>query len=95
MENEAPQMIGGFSTPEVFADEAITFDRVNDTIRITFAVARPESHVAGSAKGLVAVGTLVMPVGSSQRLALGLFDYLKKQGLDPTSLVVSDEQRAN
>jgi hypothetical protein len=85
MENEGPMLVGDFSTPDFFADEAILFDLVNDTVRITFAVARNETPVAGSKGGLVATGRLIMPTGAAQRLSLGLHDYLVKRGLDPSA----------
>lgn len=84
--NDRPALIGDFSTPDVFADDALTFERTNDTIRITFGVARMESPMVGTETALVAVGRLILPVSSAQRLSLGLHDYLVNQGLDPTSL---------
>ena len=86
MGNAGPKFVGGFSTPDVFADDAMTFERVNDTIRITFGVSRMEKAQAPSDVALVAIGRLILPVASAQRLSLGLHDYLVKQGLDPTAL---------
>lgn len=85
MANEGPQIVGDFATPDVFADEATTFDLVNGTVRITFASARPASPVAGSEVALVAIGRLIMPVEGMQRLSVGLHDYLAKRGLDPSA----------
>jgi hypothetical protein len=85
MANDEVRLVGDFSTPDFFADEAILFDLVNDTVRITFAVARNETPVVGSGGGLVATGRLIMPVGAAQRLSLGLHDYLNKHGLDPSA----------
>jgi hypothetical protein len=86
-ENAGPALVGDFSTPNVFADEAILFDLVNGTVRITFATARNESPVAGSKPALVAIGRLVLPLGSAQRMVLGLHDYLVQSGLDPSASV--------
>ena len=83
--------VGDFSTPDFFADEAILFDLVNGTARVTFAVAKNETPVAGSKSALVAIGRLIMPVASMQRLSLGLHDYLVKQGLDPSASVRGEE----
>lgn len=91
MANEGPPLVGDFSTPDFFADEAILFDLVNDTVRITFATARNETPVAGSGAGLVATGRLIMPVGAAQRLSLGLHDYLVKRGHDPSAAVRGEE----
>lgn len=84
-------LVGDFSTPDFFADESILFDLVNGTVRITFAVARNETPMAGTRQALVAIGRLVMGVEGAQRLALGLFDYLKQQGHDPRAMVGSGE----
>jgi hypothetical protein len=94
MENTAPTLVGGFGTPDFFADEAVTFERVNDTIRITFSVARMENPTIGSETALVAIGRLVMPIASAQRLSLGLHDYLVKQGLDPSALFGGEQRTA-
>jgi hypothetical protein len=84
-------LVGDFSTPDFFADEAILFDLVNGTVRITFAVARNEAPVAGSNNALVAIGRLIMPIASVQRLSLGLHDYLTKRDLDPSAAVRGEE----
>lgn len=41
----------------------------------------------------VVIGRLVLGVASAQRLALGLFDYLKHQGLDPACVVSADDEK--
>jgi hypothetical protein len=84
-------LVGGFDTPDVFADEAILFDLVNGTVRITFAVARNETPVVGSQPALVAVGRLVMTVAGAQRLSLGLHDFLTKHGCDPSASLRGEE----
>lgn len=91
MANDAPQLVGDFSTPDFFADEAILFDLVSGTVRVTFATARPPSPVPGQGQALVATGRLIMPVGSAQRLVLALHDYLVKNGLDPSASVRGEE----
>jgi hypothetical protein len=40
---------------------------------------------------MVVMGRLVIGVDGAKRLAIGLYDYLKKAGHDPQSLVASDE----
>lgn len=83
--------VGDFSTPDFFADEAILFDLVNGTVRVTFAVARNETPVVGSNAALVAIGRLVMTVPGAQRLSLALHDYLVKHDLDPSAAVRGEE----
>ena len=71
--------------PEVFATDAIGFFVNDGVVRITFASARA-SHVSNPAPiNLVVIGRLAMPTRTAQALAVGLYDFLKKQGLDPTS----------
>jgi hypothetical protein len=77
----------GASVPDVFADDAVMFDMVNNTVRITFGVVTSTEPAAPSPMGMSVIGRLVLPATSAQRLCLGLYDYLKKQGLDPSDLV--------
>ncbi|MES2339925.1 MAG: hypothetical protein V4537_17670 [Pseudomonadota bacterium] len=72
---------------DVFADEAIAFDAVNGTIRITLATIKMAEPAAPSPMHYVANQRLVMTVPGAQRLAIALFDYLKKNGLDPAAIV--------
>jgi hypothetical protein len=63
---------------DVLADEALGFEFVNGTIRITLASARMADGSPPSDMQLVVIGRLVMGFQPAQRLAMGLFDYLKK-----------------
>lgn len=72
---------------DVFADEAIDMEFINGTVRIRFAVAVSTESVNPSPRHFAPVGRLVMPAASAQRLCLGLYDFLKNAGLDPSSLV--------
>ncbi len=66
-EKQGPVLIGDFSTPDLFADEATYFNLINGTVRITLSVARSEQPVEGSTVGLVAIGRLVMTVQDTPR----------------------------
>ena len=81
-----PAMFGS-PIPDVFADEAVMFDMINGTIRISFAVVTPTEPGAPSTVAMASVGRLIMPVNGAQRLSLALYDYLKKCDLDPAALV--------
>lgn len=91
MAKEGPQFVGDFSTPDIFADDAILFDLSGGMVRITFANIRNESPAAGAKQAFVAIGRLVMPPAAAQRLALGLHDHLVKVGLDPSAAVRGEE----
>lgn len=67
--------------PEIFASGATGFSVSNGTISITFESLRADH--SGSGQGPVSrvvVGRIVMPAAGAQGLAVGLFDFLEKQG---------------
>jgi hypothetical protein len=78
--------VDGGVNADVFADEAMVFDVINGTVRITFGVCREAEPGIGGGRVFSTVGRLVMPAGGAQKLALGLYDFLKKAGLDPSAL---------
>jgi hypothetical protein len=87
MANEAggiPAVSNPFA-PDVFADEAVAFEIINDTVRITFGTVKMADAVPPSENQLVIVGRVVMTVGGAQRLALGLHSALTQKGLDPSA----------
>ena len=79
---------------DIFADEAIAFDTVNGTIRITLATIKMAEAAAPSPMQFVATSRVVMTVPGAQRLAIALFDYLQKNGLDPAEVVGGGEETA-
>lgn len=69
--------------PEVYATDAAGFFHNLGNIHISFVSTRV-NH--GSNPGRIAnvvIGRLVMPVKGAQALMLGLYNFLKQQGLDP------------
>ena len=79
---------------DIFADEAIAFDAVNGTIRITLATMKMAQPAAPSPMQYVAINRVVMTLPGAQRLAIALFDYLKKNGFDPAEVVGGGEETA-
>lgn len=77
---------------DTFADEAIAFDYRDGTVRITLATKKMMDPAPPSKLQFVVVGRMVMTVPGAQRLALALFDYLKQQGLDPTTIIGGGEE---
>ena len=77
---------------EVFADEALSFSVVNGVVRITFSAFRPME--TGGRSAHVVIGRLAIPVSGAPALAVGLFNFLKERGLDPSGLA-SDGQPPN
>ena len=78
-------------TPDIFADDAIAFDHIAGTIRITLGTLKMAEPAAPSPMQYVAGHRLVMTVPGAQRLAIALFDYLKKNGLDATEVLGGTE----
>jgi len=79
-------VLGNPLAPDIFADEAIAFDHINGTIRITLATVKPSEPTPPSPMQFVTTSRIVMTVPGAQRLCLALYDYLKKQGMDPAAL---------
>jgi hypothetical protein len=72
--------------PEVFADAVTGYFLLNGTISMTFEAARVDHKASPGPVSRVVIGRLRMPVSAAQGLALGLYDYLVKQGLDPSQM---------
>lgn len=72
--------------PDIFVDEAIPFDNHAGVVRIPLASLKT-AEPGPSPMQFACNARLVLPVAGAQRLALALFDYLKKQGLDPATIV--------
>jgi hypothetical protein len=69
--------------PEVFASEAVGFFLIAGNIHITFASDRVNHATTPGPINRVVTARVVIPIQAAQRLAAGLYDFLKKQGLDP------------
>lgn len=80
---------------DVFADEAMDFDIVNGTLRIRFAVARPDAPTLPAKHRLVHIGRLVMPLESAQRMAGALHSFLTGAGFEPISASAPPGQTLN
>ena len=66
--------------PEIFAVAATGFFNANGLISVTLESARADHSKSPAPVNRVVVGRLVMPAGGAQALAVGLFDFLEKQG---------------
>lgn len=67
--------------PDVFCNDATGFFLNEGCITITFEAAHVEHSTSPGPVNRVVIGRLVMPIPGAQRLALGLYDYLEKNGL--------------
>jgi len=68
------------NAPELYASGATGFFVSNGAITITLESVRADHGPAAGPLSRVVVGRLVMPVAGAQGLAIGLFDFLEKQG---------------
>jgi hypothetical protein len=77
--------------PEVFAGEAVGFFLSAGIIQITFASPRANHGKEPTSVSRLVIARLAMPVSGAQGLAAGLYDFLKKQGLDPVPVPEKDK----
>ena len=77
---QAIQLTDNPLAPEIFASGATGFFVSNNTISITLESIRADHAEKPGPLQRVVVGRLVMPAAGAQGLAIGLFDFLEKQG---------------
>ena len=81
-----PVFIDTPGAPDLFADGATGFFLHNGMLRIAFDVLRfDHSHAHAPAMRIV-IGRIAMPAAAASALAVNLFDFLKKMGIDPASV---------
>ena len=77
---DAPEFLDNPNAPELFASAATGFFASQGNITITFESARADHSVSPGPVNRVVAGRVVMPAQAAQALAVGLFDFLEKQG---------------
>jgi hypothetical protein len=70
------------AAPEIFASAATGFFVANGNVTITFESARADHAESPGPVYRAVVGRVVIPAQGAQALAIGLFDFLEKQGFD-------------
>lgn len=68
--------------PEIFSSGATGFFVSNGNITITFESVRADHSQSPGPVYRTVVSRIVMPAAAAQGLAVGLFDFLEKQGFD-------------
>jgi hypothetical protein len=71
--------------PVVFAEEAVGFFMLNGNLHITLASPRVDHTQEPGPINKVVMARLVMPIGNAHALAIGIYDFLKKRGIDPSA----------
>jgi hypothetical protein len=69
--------------PDIFAGAATGFFNLGGVIMITLETPHVDHSSSPGPINRVVTGRLVMPLVGAQGLAVGLFNFLKSQGLDP------------
>jgi hypothetical protein len=69
--------------PELYADEATGFFVHQGNLSITLSSARVDHRSNPGPVARVVVGRVVLPINAAVGLAVGLYDFLKKMGIDP------------
>ncbi len=79
---QAVKFIDDPNAPEIFASGATGFFVANGNITITFESARADHSASPGPVYRAVVGRVILPAAAAQGLAVGLFDFLEKQGFD-------------
>jgi hypothetical protein len=74
------QFVDNPQAPEIYASGATGFFVSNGIISVTLESLRADHGEKPGPMQRVVVGRLVMPAAGAQGLAIGLFDFLEKQG---------------
>ncbi|MDB5362682.1 MAG: hypothetical protein JWO51_3979 [Rhodospirillales bacterium] len=75
--------------PEIFADGVCGFFLHNQNLRIAFEAVRVDHAISPGPLARTIVARVVLPAAGARGLAVGLFDFLKKMGLEPGNVVPS------
>lgn len=81
-----PSFIDNPHAPEVFASACTGFFLENGVVHLTFESLRVNHAASPGPVNRVVIARLAMPISGAQSLAAGLYDFLKKQGLDPVPI---------
>ena len=71
--------------PEIFATSVSGFLNLGGSIAVTLECVKSDYETDPGTLRRFVTGRLILTIGSAQALAVGLFDFLKSQGLDPAA----------
>jgi hypothetical protein len=80
---DRPKHFENLLAPEMFASEATAFSIHAGVISITFGSNRYDNSTVPPTLNQVVVGRLVMPPAGAKNLALGLYNFLAQNGMEP------------
>jgi hypothetical protein len=81
--NDQPTLLFNPFAPDLLADEAVRFEVVNDTIRISLASARHCDDVEPAGMQLVVIGRLALSTSGARALAINLYNFIESQAKAP------------
>ena len=84
-----PKLTENPAAPEIFVDGVCGFFLHNQNLRIAFEASRVDHAISPGPVTRVIVARIVIPAAGARALAVGLFDFLKKMGLDPGQVAPS------
>ena len=84
-----PKLTEAPGAPEIFTDGVCGFFLHNGTLRIAFEASRADHSASPAPITRTVVARVVLPAAGARGLAVGLFDFLKKMGLEPGSIAPS------
>jgi hypothetical protein len=84
-----PKLIDAAHAPELFADGVSGFFVQNGNLHIAFEASRADHALNPAPIRREIVARIVMPAAGARALAISLFDFLKKMGLDPGNVTPS------
>ena len=79
---QTPKVIDDLSAPQVYTGEAVWFSLSDNKSIAHITFVTPRQNPATGETIYVTNLRIVMPAGAAQRMAITLFDYLKKEGID-------------
>jgi hypothetical protein len=80
---DPPRHVENLFAPELFASEASSFSIHSGVVTITLASHRYDNSMSPAALNKVVVGRIVLPPAGAKNLALGLYNFLSNNGLEP------------
>jgi len=85
----AQKLIEAPGAPEIFVDGVCGFFLHNQNLRIAFEASHVDHALSHGPVTRLIVARVVLPAAGARALAVGLFDFLKKMGLDPGKVAPS------
>ncbi len=84
-------VLDNLHAPDFFADDAMSFSLIDGTVRVIFTVIKHTQPPPGQPVRVV-TGRLVMGVDATQRMVVGLNNFLESVGHSPSDALKGRDQ---